>query len=226
MLNITATSAWKSAFPGGMIGLLEVSGLDNGHPCPALDQSKIDIVDRIRTANAGKSRKDLLELPILAAYDRYYKHFDKTYHVLLQLESVAFKGKTLPTVSPVVDAYFAAELESLVLTAGHDVEKLTGPVVMDVSTDTDELTQMNGQPRLIRAGDMVMRDQHGLCCSILYGQDNRSPISPSTMHALFVSYAPAGVPVESVTDNFRLIEQYLRLSSPQAVVIQNQIISA
>ena len=39
----------------------------------------------------------------------------------------------------------------------------------------------------IRPGDMIMRDADGICCSILYGQDNRSPISVATTHVELVA---------------------------------------
>lgn len=38
-----------------------------------------------------------------------------------------------------------------------------------------------------------MRDTGGVCCTIFYGQDSRSPISAGTTHALYVAYAPAGI---------------------------------
>ena len=53
--------------------------------------------------------------------------------------------------------------------------------------------QMNGSSRKIKVGDMLMRDTGGVCCTIIYGQDSRSPISAGTTHALYVAYAPAGI---------------------------------
>jgi DNA/RNA-binding domain of Phe-tRNA-synthetase-like protein len=95
---------------------------------------------------------------------------------------------------------------------------------MDVSRDGDRITQMNGSSRDIRAGDMVMRDANGLCCSILYGQDNRSPISPATSHVLYVAYAPAGVPAETVEAQLAKIEGNVRLFSPKAMVEQRRLL--
>ena len=162
----------------------------------------------------------------MAAYARYYKRFDKTYHVLLQVESIVSKGKSLPNVSPLVDANFTAEVDTLVLTAGHDVDKLVGAVSIDVSHDGDQLTQMDGTPKAIRAGDMIMRDAKGICCSILYGQDDRSPISDGTSQVLYVAYAPAGVPGDTVEAHLRAIEAHVRLVSPMAVREQQQLLVA
>ncbi len=146
----------------------------------------------LRQRYAGFTRPDFLKLPVMAAYVRYYRSFDKTYHVLLQVESIVLKGKSLPGVSPLVDANFMAEVETLALTASHDVAKLDGAIVLDVSRPGERMTQMNGTDKALLPGDMVMRDAQGICCSILYGQDNRSPVTPGTGGVLYVTYAPAG----------------------------------
>ncbi|RPI87367.1 MAG: hypothetical protein EHM41_05275 [Chloroflexi bacterium] len=226
MLAISGTNEWKNSHPGAVIGLLEISGVENTTSSPALNQRKRETEARLRSEYAGFSRLDFLALPVMAAYDRYYKRFNKTYHVQLQVESIVLKNKNLPDVSPLVDANFTAEVGTFVLTAGHDVSKLEEPVCIDVSREGDELTAMNGATKPIRAGDMVMRDSSGICCTILYGQDNRSPITTETRHVLYVAYAPVGVPAESVEAQLRQIEQNVRLFAPHAKVEQSLVLEA
>jgi DNA/RNA-binding domain of Phe-tRNA-synthetase-like protein len=204
--------------------LLELSGVENKQPSAALDRVKREIEARLRERYVGFTREDFLKLPVMAAYERYYRRFDKTYHVLLQVESIVLKGKNLPGVSPLVDANFIAELETLVLTAGHDALHLDGSIVMDVSRPGERMLQMNGTDKAILAGDMVMRDAQGICCSILYGQDNRSPIRAETAAVLYVAYAPPGVGVEAVEAQLRQIEAHVRLFSPQAIADQIRLL--
>ncbi len=226
MIQILGTTEWSSAHPGAVIGLLEISAVDNTLPSPQLNLRKRETEARLREEYAGFDRKGFLAQPVMAAYDTYYRRFNKTYHVLLQLESIVLKGKTLPDVSPLVDANFVAEMSTLVLTAGHDVSKLEEPVYIVISHPGDVITQMSGETRPIRAGDMVMRDKRGLCCSILYGQDNRSPITTQTRHVLYVSYAPPGVPVEAIEEQLQQIEQNVHLFSPQAKLEQSRLLVA
>lgn len=226
MLLITATDEWRLAHPGAAIGLLELSGIDNTLPATVLKTRKHETEALLREHYQGFTRLDFLALPVMAAYERYYRRFEKTYHVQLQVESIVLKGKNLPDVSPLVDANFIAEVETLVLTAGHDVAKLREPIFMDVSRPDDHMTQMNGTDKAIRAGDMIMRDEKGICCSILYGQDNRSPISVGTTHVLYVAYAPPGVPTEVVDLQLHKIVDNIRLFSPTAVVEQLTLLSA
>jgi DNA/RNA-binding domain of Phe-tRNA-synthetase-like protein len=225
MLTISATGEWRTAHPGATIGLLEMAGVDNAGSATTLGERKRAVEARLRERYRGFTRRDFLSLPVMAAYERYYRRFDKTYHVQLQLESLVLKGKSLPDVSPAVDANFMAELETLVLTAGHDAARLRGPLSMDVARDGDRMTQMGGASKPMRPGDMIMRDADGVCCSILYGQDARSPIAPATSHVLYVSYAPSGVPAEVVDAQLRAIEDSIRLFSPAATVEQHRLLS-
>ena len=226
MLEIDATEAWRAAHPGATIGLLELSGLDRTDSVARLTARKREIEAALRQRYRDLTRQQLLALPVMAEYDRYYRRFNKTYHVQLQLESIVLKGKSLPEVSPGVDANFMAEVETLILTAGHDGQKLRGPIVIDVSREGDEMTQMNGTARAIRAGDMIMRDAGGICCSIIYGQDARSPISPDSSHVLYVAYAPPGVASDTVEQQLRGIEANLRLIAPNLAVLQRRLLIA
>lgn len=226
MLSISATDEWRTSHPGAVIGLLELSGVESTHSSPGLDQRKRTIEAHLRQRFQGFTRQDFLALPVMGAYQRYYKRFDKTYHVQLQVESIILKGKNLPDVSPLVDANFMAEVETFVLTAGHDAAKLQGPIVIDVSREGDQMTRMSGEYKAIRAGDMIMRDANGLCCSIIYGQDDRSPITSGTSRVLYVAYAPPGVPAEAVEEQLRRIEENIQLFSSTVIVEQHQLLSA
>jgi DNA/RNA-binding domain of Phe-tRNA-synthetase-like protein len=226
MLEITATDEWATEHPGAMIGLLELSGARSPGPSSALEARKRETEALLRERYGGHSRQDLLALPVMSAYRDYYKRFNKTYHLQLQLESIVSKGKSLPDVSPLVDANFIAEMRSLVLTAGHDVDSLLGDVVIDVSRAGDLLTQMNGTVKEIRPGDMVMRAAGTVVCSIIYGQDRGTAISPTTSRVLYVAYAPAGVPAAVVDAHLGEIEGAVRLSAPGALIEQRRILAS
>jgi DNA/RNA-binding domain of Phe-tRNA-synthetase-like protein len=226
MLSISETDEWRAARPGAAIGLLELSGIDQARTSTRLIDRKRETEALLRSRYHGLTRQDFSALPVMAAYVRYYKRFGKTYHVQLQLESIVLKGKSLPDVTPLVDANFTAEVETLVLTAGHDVARLQGPVWLDVARDGDQMTQMNGARKPLPTGDMIMRDAGGVCCSIIYGQDDRSPISPATSHVLYVAYAPPGVPADAVQAQLGKIEANVRLFAPAVVVEQHRVLTA
>jgi DNA/RNA-binding domain of Phe-tRNA-synthetase-like protein len=226
MLTITATQNWRQAHPGAYIGLLEVSGVENTGPANTLEAAKRRVEERLRERYQGYTRPDFLALPVMQSYHSYYRRFDKTYHILLQLESVVLKGKSLPRISPLVDANFAAELETLALAAGHDTARLELPLTIDIVRPGETFTQMGGASKTLLPGDMAMRDRLGVTCTILYGQDSRSPITPATSHALYVVYAPPGVGQPAVTAHLQTVLSNIRLFSPDCRLEQLTLLEA
>lgn len=180
----------------------------------------------VRSRFLNATREELLQHHILKAYRDYYKKFNKTYHVQLQLESILHKGKVLPNVNPLVDSAFAAEIDTLILTATHDLDKLTPPISFDATETGEAFTQMNGNGRPLKANDMVMRDANGPVCTIIYGQDNVSPVSEETTNALYVAYAPDGVSADEVSNHLEMIRRNVLMVQEDAEIAPPQVISA
>jgi DNA/RNA-binding domain of Phe-tRNA-synthetase-like protein len=226
MFQIEVNGRFHKTFPGGHVGVLLIGNVDNHKRPTPLDEKKREIEARLREKFAGFSRADLLELEILQAYRNYYKQFKKTYHVQLQLESIVHKGKSLPSVNPLVDVNFAAEVETLVLTAGHDADLLEPPITINATQEGDTFIQINGSLQPLKPGDMMMSDGQGIICTIIYGQDQRTPISPKTRRALYVGYAPVGVGGTAVQQQLDLIQENIRLFAPEAELELTEIYTA
>ena len=84
-------------------------------------------------------------LPPFDSYDRYYKAFGQNYHVLHQVESVALKGKSIPRRAALVEAAFAEELRSGLLTAMHDADAIGPDILTDAATGSETMTVINGK---------------------------------------------------------------------------------
>lgn len=226
MLVINETERWKLAHPESLVGFLEVTNIELINHSNTLEIHKKVVEVMIREKYKNYTRQEFLSIPVMGAYQRYYKKFSKTYHVLQQVESIVNKNKSLPSVTPLVDSNFISEVDTLILTAGHDVDHLRGSIVLDISVPGDIIPRMKGDQKEILPGDMVMRDDQGVCCSILYGQDSRSIIRSETKHVLFVSYAPAGVPEKLVSGHLDEIFNNILLFSPFAKIEQKKMISS
>src|SRR5512143_2868764 len=149
---------WKQAYPDAHAGVLAMRGAANPAHEARLEQRKAALEEELRGRYARQDRAALLRDPRLQAYDAYYKRFKKTYHVQLQLESILFKGKSIPSVAALVEAMFMAEMDGLLLTAGHDLDTLHLPLTLDVADGTESYTLLRGEPQVTKAGDMLIRD--------------------------------------------------------------------
>jgi DNA/RNA-binding domain of Phe-tRNA-synthetase-like protein len=216
-LIVAATDAWHTAIPGAVAGVLMMTNLAID-PSRTLDDARKDLLASLRARFGNMARAELRATPPLPAYGAYYRKFKQTYHVLLQCESVALKGKPLPQRPPLVDAMFLAELDSLLLTAGHDLDRVAPPVTVDVAGPDDEYTGIGGKAETCRAGDMVMRDQRGVICSVIQGPDRRTRLTPDTREAMFVVYAPPGIGNAPVRRHLTRIAANVQIVAPAAEI--------
>jgi DNA/RNA-binding domain of Phe-tRNA-synthetase-like protein len=223
---LVATDAWKAAYPGAAAGVLVMENVANPPAHPELEQRKTELEARIRERYGTLTRAQLVALPTLQPYAAYYGAFKKTYHVQLQLESVALKGKPLPRGAALVEAMFMAELENQLLTAGHDAAAVEPPVHLDVSKDGESYVTLNGQTQVLKAGDMLMRDARGVISSVLLGPDQRTPIRPETTRVVFAVYAPAGIGGTRVAEHLATIAANVRIVAPSADIVTSEVVSA
>jgi DNA/RNA-binding domain of Phe-tRNA-synthetase-like protein len=220
------SDAWKVAFPQAHVGVLVMRDVSNPAHHAALEREKETLESQLRERFAGQTRGDLDQLPILQAYAAYYKRFKKTYHVQLQLESIVFKGKSIPSVATLVEAMFMAEVKNLLLTAGHDLDALQLPARLDVSQGDEIYTVMRGQPQQLKPGDMFIADREGIISNILYGPDQRTQIQAATRNMMFTVYAPDGINERAVLEHLHDIERYVRIVAPESRVEVRHVFGA
>lgn len=212
------TSAWKSSFPAAHAGILAMRDVMNPAHHPELEKCKAELEEQLRKQFSGQDRAALSSHPVLQAYNAYYRRFKKSYHVQLQLESIAWKGKSIPSVSALVEAMFMAEMKDMLLTAGHDLDSLQLPLTLDVSNGTETYTLMRGDEQLLKPDDMFIRDQNGVISSIIYGPDRRTQIIADTRNVVYTVYAPAGVGEQAALDHLQNIREYVLMVAPLAQV--------
>lgn len=216
MIQFVMGDTWRQIYPDAHAGILVMRGAQNPPSYPTLDQRKQVLESELRERFDGMDRKALLTLPTIQAYNLYYKSFKKTYHVLLQLESFLIKGRSFPQVSALVDAMFMAELSNQLLTAGHDLAKVDGILRLEAASGTELYTNLQGEEKTLKAGDMYITDQTGIISSVVYGPDKRTRITPHTTDVLFTVYAPPGISAVSVQRHLEDIRDYVRTVSPAA----------
>lgn len=209
---------WKKKYPDAHVGVLALRGVENPPYHAELEKRKAALEEKIRSRFSGQDRTSLLENPVLRAYAAYYRGFKKTYHVQLQLESILFKGKSIPNVAALVEAMFMAEMDDLLLTAGHDLNTLQLPLTLDAAQGTETYTLMRGDPQAPKAGDMMISDEAGIISTIIYGPDGRTQITPETRNAIFTVYAPPGIDAGIVKGHLRGIQENVQVIAPNAQV--------
>jgi DNA/RNA-binding domain of Phe-tRNA-synthetase-like protein len=218
--------SWREAHPGAQVGYIAMTGVHNPPTHAALNDVAAALEADIRARLGDADRDTLRATPPLPAYAAYYKRWRQRYHVGMQLESVAQKGKPIPRVAALVEAMFIAELGHLLLTSGHDLDALELPVRLGAGAG-ETFAAPSGAEMTVKAGDMFIADAQGRVLSaVITGPSDFARIGPATTSTLFYCYAPPGVERERVSTHLDEIARNVRLIAPDATLVGREIVTS
>lgn len=204
----------KSTFPETKFGMMIVNGLCSPIERAVMDNIIATEIEQMKLNNSGYERKSALTKEPLCHYAAYYKRYNKTYHVLGQLESVLLKGKSIPPVGIPVEAMFLAEVKNLLLTAGHDLEMIEGDLTVNIATEPLNYKGISGKEQQLIKNDLYLSDEKGILSSIMNGPDYRTRITEATQNALYFVYGVEGVTGPLIHAHLKTISSYLSQAIP------------
>jgi len=210
-------------YPTAHVGLLVMQNVTNPPSHLALEIRKRELEQTLRERFGTKDSEYLENTPPFPSYTRYYKKFDKTYHVIGQLKSIVFKEKSIPSVAALVEAMFIAELKNGMLTAGHDLDKIAIPLTVNVAEGNEYYTLIRGTEQALKSGDMFISDTKGILSTIIYGPDQRTQITPETTNVLFTVYALEGIDPPDIDIHLTDIRDLVKVISPEASIGMLQV---
>jgi DNA/RNA-binding domain of Phe-tRNA-synthetase-like protein len=219
-MDIARTPAFCSAYPDGIFGVLIARGCANRPQMHSIAADKRSVEGRLRERFPGET---IDADPIARAYAQYFRRYGGRYPVVHQAKTI-LAGRSIESNSALVEAMFTAELDSLILTSGHDLGALHHPLAVDVAVAGDAYTMLSGKDRVLKAGDMIVRDAEGIIASVAYGPDDRTCLRPDTDDALFGAWCPMGIPPMTVESHLEKLAALLRQEWPASTVEQVQLV--
>jgi DNA/RNA-binding domain of Phe-tRNA-synthetase-like protein len=213
---------FREVFPDGFFGILIVHGCPNHARATALSAPQRAVEARLRARFADRPMDDD---PVARVYAGYFKRYGQRYPVAHQARTI-LAGRPIESPSALVAAMFTAEVDTLVLTSGHDLDILAGPLLVDVGREGERYTKINGKDQAIAAGDMVVRDAHGVIASVVYGPDFRTRFRETTQAALFGAWCPVGLTRETAAAHLDALAALLRLEWPSAVTEAPRVLAS
>lgn len=147
---------------------------------------------------------------------RFFKKFKKTYPVMLQFESVAFKGRPFPMDNPVTAVPFLLEVTTHVLSGTHDVTSIEGPVELYLSTDKTPFTGRRGEELHTYPGDFCARDRAGIIFSEIAGTDERTCARADSRHVFYPVFGTPDLPESAIAEALDRLEAIVRVLAPEA----------
>ncbi|MGH2405007.1 MAG: hypothetical protein ACRDGN_11155 [bacterium] len=219
---IELTPAFRREYPDGLFGALIVRACPNRARGVALDALKRAVEARLRE----RFTLETIDAdPVARAYAAHFRRHSTRYPVVHQARTI-LQGRSIESPSALVEAMFTAEVDSLVLTSGHDLESLAGSLRVDVAREGEVYAKLSLKEQALWPGDMVVRDGSGIIACVLYGPDHRTRLRNETTAALFGAWCPVGLTAALVGDHLQALEGALRLEWPEAAIDPPRVLSA
>jgi DNA/RNA-binding domain of Phe-tRNA-synthetase-like protein len=204
-----------SKYPGTKMGILL---MHNVNPKAAADHATdtASFYQAIQKRYDGVERATLKTMPPIEAYVAYYRQFKQNYHLLPQLESIVSGKMPRNARSPLLQAMFFTEIETMLLTAGHDLAQLKGQLTLQLASGKEKYQAISGKEVDAVKDDIILCDEQGVISSILRGPDHRSRITNLTQSALFTVYAPPYIDSERIQSHLTMLEARVKAFSVDA----------
>jgi len=221
-MRIELTQAFRDAYPGGIFGALVARGCPNRPRAAAIGSDQRIVETRLRERFPGST----IDVdPTAIAYASHFRRFGVRYPVVHQAKTI-IAGRPIQSTSALAEVMFTAELDSLVLTSGHDLLALRDSLMVDVAGAEDTYTRISGKEQVPRLGDMVVRDTQGIIASVVYGPDFRTRLQDDSGAALFGAWCPIRIPAKVIEAHLATLADLLRREWPGATVENAHILRA
>ena len=208
----------KIFYPTAIFGSLTINNQRNLKEHPGIEQAKRLIEKKIRETYPPPK-----EDPIIQRYAAYFDRWGKTYPIQFQINSIK-KGRTFPQVSTHVDIMFMAELENRILTSGHDRDTIQGRPVYHLADQDQEYTKINGKKQALQKNDVILKDDHGILASILFGPSKRTSITMETVNPLYFAWCPERIDHETVDEHLSTITKFSKIVYSEKIETERHII--
>jgi DNA/RNA-binding domain of Phe-tRNA-synthetase-like protein len=193
-MKITLSPDLRKRYPKALFGSITIREVPNKKKHEALEIRKRKLEQKIR-----ESTKETKCFEMIQYYDSYFKAWKKTYTYPIEYQLNTIKnGRKLPQVSVLVDSMFIAELNTMILTSGHDLDTIQGNLTFDVSEGDEQYLKINGKEQDIKKGDILLKDEEGILSCILHGPAKRTTITLKTKNALYFTWCPKTISEELV----------------------------
>lgn len=137
---------------------------------------------------------------------------------MFQLESILLKSKGIPDVGITIESMFLAELKNLLLTAGHDLDKIEFPLKVDLANGSEHFYGIGGKEQILTKDDLSLSDNIGILSSILNGPDNRTAITKDTKNIMYFVYGSNRISKKQIQDHLNDIKDYISSAFPDLKV--------
>jgi DNA/RNA-binding domain of Phe-tRNA-synthetase-like protein len=126
------------------------------------------------------------------------------------------KKKKIPIISPLVDSYNWASIESLIPMGAYDCSEIIFPILIDFTQGNEDFVPIGKDPIKLKPDILVSKDSNSIIlCQYPYRDSKLSMVTNSTSEIMILAYGVPGITKQQL---FRALE----LTKKNLVWLKNQ----
>ena len=186
----------RSSFPGLRVLRSDVRGVIVRRSDSELEALKEEVAEEIRE---GYSLETLRERPMIRAYRDFFWRLGidptKIRPASEALIRRLLRGRSLPRINTLVDAFNIASVRTGIAIASFDSDRLMGDLTMRYAERGEEFLGIGmNEPMRLNGGEIVISDQRRIVAIYPYRDADETKITEETRNVLLLFCGVPGIP--------------------------------
>jgi DNA/RNA-binding domain of Phe-tRNA-synthetase-like protein len=201
-VSLTITGAYRHRFPELGFGIGTIQGCTYFEKSDALKLYKRDLLRKMRR------RADLAQIEgWINLYDQFFKEWGYPCPLPGHFKRAVDMG--FPIVNLYIDTHIMAEMCHGILMAIQDLDRFQGGWRLDLAQEGETFQGVSGRMLYCKDGEIVLRDEKEIVCSLFQGPDSRTKVDPSTKNIVVYIFTAPGIEEEHVVNGLQLALEIL-----------------
>jgi DNA/RNA-binding domain of Phe-tRNA-synthetase-like protein len=140
-------------------------------------------------------------------YDKFFQEWGYPCPLPGHLKRTVEMG--FPIVNLYIDAHIIAEMCQGILMAIQDLDRFQGDWTLDLAREGETFQEVSGKIVLCKDGEIVLRDEEGIVCSLFQGPDSRTKVDSGSKNMVVYVFTAPGVEEDPVSKGIQLVLEIL-----------------
>ena len=119
------------------------------------------------------------------------------------------RGKGLPKISNVVDAYNLASVETLITLSAYDLDKVRLPLSVRFARKGEKAILIGNREVELTGKEIVLTDGEGILCVLIHGDVERTKVTMNTKNIILIAYGVPGIDENEIINAIDKASEYI-----------------
>jgi DNA/RNA-binding domain of Phe-tRNA-synthetase-like protein len=201
-VHLTITNAYRFRFPTLGFGIGTIQDCTYFEKSDPFKLYKREFLRKMRRRSNLARVEEQTNL-----YDQFFKEWGYPCPLPGHLKRTVEMG--FPIVNLYIDTHIIAEMCHGILMAIQDLDRFQGQWRLGLAYEEETFQGVYGKVLSCRDGEIVLRDETGIVCSLFQGPDFRTKVDASSKNIVIYVFTAPGIQQEQVEKGIKLVIETL-----------------